>query len=337
MKTETSSSDPGAGRPVRAVIFTRVSKRTQEYRRQIGDLERYAQKMGWSVEAVIAEKITGVRSNDEREGVSQLLELCAQGQVQKVLITEVSRLGRRPSQTHQILETLTTQRVSIYVAQFNIETLLANGKLNPAASMIFSITADMARQERETMIERITSGMAEARRRGKRFGRQPGRFYSDDDLRKKYAKPLRELQQGLSIRKVAKLYDLSADTVQRIKKLLKPVASAPSPIQEAVPPEQGAVKVMSASLYLRVENNSSFVRGKTKVRKEIEDYVLSQYGMRKPDPQGWDYLLSISYRTDEELNDIADDIIRESMSIADGRHCFIEWDLRALDGSERSW
>ena len=86
--------------------------------------------------------------------------------------------------------------------------------------MIFSVTADMARGERETMIDRIVSGMDDAKRQGKTFGRQKGRFYSDDDLKAKYAKPLKDLQQGISIRKVAKIYDLSPDTVQRIRKLL---------------------------------------------------------------------------------------------------------------------
>ena len=327
-------TDPA--QPIHAVIFTRVSRRWQEYERQISNLQRHADRMGWQVIDIIAEKITGVRDNADRAGIGQLLSLCASGMVQKVLITEVSRLGRRPSQTHQILETLTVQRVSIYVGQYNIETLLPTDKLNPAASMIFSITADMARQERETLSERISSGMAEPKRRGQRFGRQTGRFYSDDDLRKKYAKPLRELKQGLSIRKVAKLYDLSTDTVQRIKKLLtKPGPVAPS--TEVMPPPEATVRVLPVSLYLGVENNSKFVRGKTEVRKEIEDWILSQYGMQKPDPQGWEYTLQIPYESDEEIDTIADDILRESMSLANGRHCFIEWDSRTLDGSDFAW
>lgn len=198
-----------------------MSKRSQEYQRQIADLTAVAEKREWQIDKIITEKITGVKDNDERDSIDQLLQLCDTKQIQKVLITEVSRLGRRPSQTHQILEYLTERKISIYISQYNIETLLPNGKLNPAASMIFSVTADMARQERETMIERIVSGMDEAKRQGMVFGRKKGRLYSDNDLRAKYAKPLKSLQQGISIRKVAKIYDLSPDTVQRIKKLLR--------------------------------------------------------------------------------------------------------------------
>lgn len=171
--------------------------------------------------AVIAEKITGVKDNKERDGIEELIKLCENQPIQKVLITEVSRLGRRPSQTHQMLEFLTQKRISIFISQYNIETLLPNGKLNPAASMIFAITADMARQERENLSERIKSGMEEAKRQGKYIGRREGKLYSESDLRSKYAKPLRDLKQGISIRKVAKIHDLSPDTVQRIKKLMQ--------------------------------------------------------------------------------------------------------------------
>lgn len=200
-------------------IFIRVSKRTQDYERQVNDLSAVASKQGWRIAAVIAEKITGAKDNTERDGIAELLQLCEAGKVQKVLITEVARLGRRPSQTHQVLELLVKRKISIYIAQYNIETLLPNGKLNPAASMIFAVTADMARQERENTIDRIISGMATAKAKGVKFGRRPGRLYSDEDLRKKYAKPIKDLQAGISIRKVAKIYGISPDTVQRIKKL----------------------------------------------------------------------------------------------------------------------
>lgn len=120
-----------------AIIFIRVSKRTQDYQRQVDDLTTIAEKRGWNVSGTITEKITGAKDNEERDGIEELLQRCESGQVQRVLITEVSRLGRRPSQTHQILELLTARKISIYISQYNIETLLPNGKLNPFASMTY--------------------------------------------------------------------------------------------------------------------------------------------------------------------------------------------------------
>ena len=66
--------------------------------------------------------------------------------------------------------------------------------------------------------------------------------------------------------------------------------------------------------------------------------VLRQYAMEKTPPNGWEYTLTMSYRTDEELDRIIyDTILREADSLADMRYCFIEADVRALDGSDRSW
>ena len=97
------------------------------------------------------------------------------------------------------------------------------------------------------------------------------------------------------------------------------------------------IKVLKVKLYLRVENNSKFVRGKSKARDEIERFVLSQWAMEKHE-NGVEYSLTIPYETDEELERIIErDILQEASSTADLRFCFIEADVQALDGSERSW
>ncbi len=97
-------------------------------------------------------------------------------------------------------------------------------------------------------------------------------------------------------------------------------------------------KTMKVLLYLAIENNSKFVRGKNKSRTEIERYVLSRYQMEKLRPEGWEYHLTIPYETDEELERIIyDDILREAEWIADSRHGFIEADVRSVDDPDRSW
>ena len=44
-------------------------------------------------------------------------------------------------------------------------------------------------------------------------------------------------------------------------------------------------------------NNSKFVRGKTRSRRDIEEYVLRRYQVKKPDADGWEYLLTIPHET----------------------------------------
>lgn len=97
------------------------------------------------------------------------------------------------------------------------------------------------------------------------------------------------------------------------------------------------IKTIKVELYLRVENNNKYVRGKGKVRDDIERYILSQYAMEKY-PNGVEYTLTIPYETDEQLERIIyRDILQEANLTADARHCFIEADVRALDDSGRHW
>jgi len=101
--------------------------------------------------------------------------------------------------------------------------------------------------------------------------------------------------------------------------------------------EPGDRRRIDVELWLRVENNSKFVRGKTKARAWIEDSVLRFHAMRKPYAHRNEYVLTLTYATDEELDATIDDILREADTIADRYHCFIEADVRALDGSDRAW
>ena len=97
-------------------------------------------------------------------------------------------------------------------------------------------------------------------------------------------------------------------------------------------------KTMRVELHLRVENNSKFVRGKGKSREDIEWRVLSRYRMEKPRKDGWDYMLTIPYESDAELDRIIyEDILGEAHRIADLRNGFIEADVVSLDDPERSW
>ena len=66
--------------------------------------------------------------------------------------------------------------------------------------------------------------------------------------------------------------------------------------------------------------------------------MLSRYDMEKPRKDGWEYILTIPYETDEQLDRIIyDEILCEAHRIADSRNGFIEVDVRSLDDPERTW
>jgi len=59
--------------------------------------------------------------------------------------------------------------------------------------------------------------------------------------------------------------------------------------------------------------------------------------MQKPHDSGYDYVLTIPYHTDEDLDGTIYGILDQAAHEADLHHCFIESDVRALDGSDRQW
>lgn len=73
------------------------------------------------------------------------MTLASERKIQKVLVTEVSRLGRRTSEVLQAIETLTDLGVSVYVHTYSLETLTPKGKRNPTASLLFTLLAEFAR------------------------------------------------------------------------------------------------------------------------------------------------------------------------------------------------
>lgn len=87
-------------------------------------------------------------------------------------------------------------------------------------------------------------------------------------------------------------------------------------------------------MYLYVENNNKFVRGRKKAQEWIEGFVLAPYLVRK---NGADYTLHIPYENDAELDRIIEDLFAEAWSSADHRNCFIEGHARDLDNEERYW
>ena len=209
---------------VPVAILVRVSTMRQETDRQVSELEAYAGQKGYSVIEVCRETVSGRADEDEREGLRRVEALAAAGKIKKVLVHEVSRLARRNSIAHKFVETLEDAGVSLYWHAQGIETLLPSGKRNPAAGIMLALLSEMARAEVETLRERIMSGLAHARRNGKRLGRPVGSKVPATKFLKSHADIVRQLRDGQSVRNTAKITGKGVSTVQRVK-LAMPMAT----------------------------------------------------------------------------------------------------------------
>jgi DNA invertase Pin-like site-specific DNA recombinase len=114
-------------------------------------------------------------------------------------------------------KTLENYGVSLYWHSQGIETLLANGKRNPAAGIMVALLSEIARAEVETLRERIMSGLNEARKKGVKLGRPAGTKNSAVELLKKHQDIVRNLKNGQSVRNTGKITGKGFSTVQRVK------------------------------------------------------------------------------------------------------------------------
>ena len=96
------------------------------------------------------------------------------------------------------------------------------------------------------------------------------------------------------------------------------------------------MKTTKVILWLQVENNSKFVRGKGKSRQNIEDCCLSEFGAKKLEKDGWEYELTFRYEHDEDLENQMENLAAEMSSEADSRNGFIECHFSEV-GTDRSW
>jgi DNA invertase Pin-like site-specific DNA recombinase len=198
-------------------ILVRVSTNRQETDRQISDLTQYAAQKGYNIIETCRETISGRADESKRQGLSRAKELALSGAIKKVLVHEVSRLARKCSIVHSFVEALEESGVSLYWHAQGFETLLANGKRNPSAAIMLAILAETARSEIETLVERIKSGLAEARRKGKVLGRPKGSSMQPMALLERHRDVVRQLRAGQSIRNSAKITGKGISTVQRVK------------------------------------------------------------------------------------------------------------------------
>ena len=214
-----SDANPKKQAPAKTpvAILVRVSTLKQENDRQISELKAHATSKGYEVVEICEEKVSGNADEIDRHGLHRAEELARAGMIKKVLVHEVSRLARRNSIAHGFIETLETLGVSLYWHQQGIETLLPNGKRNPAAAIMFALLAEMARAERETLSERIKSGLEEAKRKGRKLGRPTGSVVTSKEFLAKHGDICRRLKEGHSVRNTAKITGKGISTVQRVK------------------------------------------------------------------------------------------------------------------------
>ena len=201
----------------KVVIYARVSTSTQDYTRQITELRNYAWKQNYQIVKEFSEKISGGKKIEERAAIRELLDFVKSNKVEKVLVYECSRLSRRQLDFLSIIEQLTEARVSLYILQNGLETLLPDGRPNPIANLCFGIIAEFNNLEKNLIRARMASGYEHHRASGGRVGRKEGYRKSEDEYRTTYDREITLLSKGNTLADVRAITGTSINTLRKLK------------------------------------------------------------------------------------------------------------------------
>lgn len=205
---------------MKVVLFCRVSTSGQEYDRQVNELSALALGNGWSVEGIFAEKISGAKMNVERAELMKMVEFVEVNNIDKVLVTELSRLGRDTLQVLEVIELLNSKGISLYIQNYGIETLTKEGKVNAMSQFMITILAEVARMERKTIRERVASGYINYRKQGGQVGRKVGYRKTEEQMKEQYTKEIQLLKKGLSLRNIQAITSTSINTLRKLKQMM---------------------------------------------------------------------------------------------------------------------
>ena len=201
----------------KVVIYARVSTSTQDYTRQITELRNYAWKQNYKIVKEFSEKISGGKKIEERAAIKELLDFVKSNDVEKVLVYECSRLSRRQLDFLYIIEQLTEARVSLYVLQNGLETLLPDGRPSPLASLVLGVISEFNSLEKSLIRARMASGYEHHRALGGRVGRKEGYRKSEEDYRTHYDREITLLQKGNTLADVRAITGTSINTLRKLK------------------------------------------------------------------------------------------------------------------------
>ena len=204
----------------KVVIYARVRTQGQDYERQLAELREYARKMEYEVVTEFFEKVSGTKTVSERQALTELLSFVERNNVNKVLIYECSRLSRRAIDFLTIIENLTVKKISVYILQNGLETLLPNGQPNPITQLVMGILAQFNSMERSLIRSRMESGYNHYRSNGGKVGRKAGYQKSESDMKEQYVEEIKLLKKGYSLRNISKITGTSINTIRKCRALI---------------------------------------------------------------------------------------------------------------------
>lgn len=147
-------------------VYARVSSKAQDLASQLPDLERWAGANADERVVWYRDKFTG-RTMD-RPGFTRLMDGVRAGEVGRVVVWRLDRLGRTAKGLTALFEELRERKVNLVSLKDGLDLA------TPAGRLMANVLASVAAYETEVRAERIHAGLDAARAAGVRLGRPAG-------------------------------------------------------------------------------------------------------------------------------------------------------------------
>jgi DNA invertase Pin-like site-specific DNA recombinase len=150
---------------MRAAIYARVSRNNgQDPGMQTRELREHCQRRGWDIEGEYVDAgVCGAK--ERRPQLDALLAACRKRRVDAVVVYRYDRFARSLRQLVNALEEFRSLGIEFISLHEGVDTSTPNGRL------VFGIFASIAEFERELIRDRVKSGIAAARSKGRKLGR----------------------------------------------------------------------------------------------------------------------------------------------------------------------
>lgn len=186
---------------------------TNEDKQDIGRQKRELLAMGVKEDNIFWEYESG--SHEDREKLMQLLDTVKAGDT--IACTEVSRLSRSTKQLCEILEMVEQMHLKLVVGGFIVDC--TGDEVDPMTMGMLRMMSVFAQMEREITIQRVKSGMKNAKAKGKQIGR---RKTTVDDIPAAFFRYYPQYSKGaINLSEFARLAKLSRNSIYKYLKIIE--------------------------------------------------------------------------------------------------------------------
>ena len=189
----------------RVVIYSRVSTKEQDTENQVRLLKEIVERNGWLlIDEYVDHGISGSKGRDKRPQFDRLIKDMIRRKFDKILVWDVSRLGRSLQHLVEFLNEVNSINCNLYIHQSGLDTS------TPAGKMMFQMIGVFSEFEREMISERVKLGLERVKSQGIKLGR---RKVDNSEIRNSI---LNLKSKGMNLSNISKHLGIGRTSVYRI-------------------------------------------------------------------------------------------------------------------------